>query len=113
MKINHNFERLRVQSGELFRANVSEVRTTYQFSNRTFVRVITQYFDVRRNPALYTFAVTPADHTLLNQFLFSYKINPQVVLFLGYSDNYQNSPLHDLTQVNRTVFFKVGYAFVL
>lgn len=116
--INHSFERLNVAGGELYHANVSDVRITYQLNTRTFVRLITQYFDVARNPALYTFPVNDNDQSLFNQFLFSYKINPQVVLFLGYSDNYsnglyENGRQYTLSQGNRTLFFKVGYAFVM
>ena len=114
LEINENWERLNVLDGqELYHASVSDVRTTYQINTRTFVRLITQYFDVHRNPALYTFDVDKKDQFLANQFLFAYKINPQVVMFLGYSDNYQNMNINRLTQANRTVFFKVGYAFVM
>jgi hypothetical protein len=111
----HSFERLNVEGGELYHAKVSEVHAIYQFNTRTFVRLITQYYDVKRNPGLYTYEVDANDQTLFNQFLFSYKINPQVVLFLGYSDNYANSPQQNLslTQANRTLFFKLGYAFVI
>jgi Domain of unknown function (DUF5916)/Carbohydrate family 9 binding domain-like len=113
LEMNDTWERLNVDGGELFRANVGELRTTYQLTTRTFVRAITQYFDVRRHPELYTFPINSKDQALFNQFLFSYKINPQVVLFLGYSDNYTNSPLNDLARASRTFFFKIGYAFVL
>jgi hypothetical protein len=113
LEINQNFERLNVSGGQLYHANVSDVRATYQINTRTFVRLITQYFDVSRNPSLYTFTVDKSSRAVFNQFLFSYKINPQVVLFLGYSDNYVDTPLNRLFQANRTLFFKVGYAFVL
>ncbi len=118
LEVNDSYERLHVDGGELYHANVSDVRITYQLNTRTFVRLITQYFDVTRNPALYTFPVSENDQSLFNQFLFSYKINPQVVLFLGYSDNYANGLYsnglnYSLSQGNRTLFFKVGYAFVL
>ena len=35
--------------------------------------------------------------------------------FLGYSDNYAggDQTIRQLTQANRTVFFKIGYAWVL
>jgi hypothetical protein len=102
-----------VEGGRLYRANITDVRATYQLNTRTFVRAISQYFDISRNPDLYTFDINKKDKTLFNQFLFSYKINPQVVLFLGYSDNYSNTVTTNLSQANRTLFFKVGYAFVL
>jgi Domain of unknown function (DUF5916)/Carbohydrate family 9 binding domain-like len=113
LQVNHNFERLNVEEGRLYRANVTDVRVTYQITTRTFVRAISQYFDIIRDPSLYTFDVDAKERSLFNQFLFSYKINPQVVLFLGYSDNYANNVLQNLSQANRTLFFKVGYAFVM
>ncbi len=113
LEVKHNFESLDVEGGELYHANVTDLRATYQINTRTFVRAISQYFDVSRNPQLYTFDISSKDRALFNQFLFSYKINPQVVLFLGYSDNYANTDFSNLAQANRTVFFKVGYAFVM
>jgi hypothetical protein len=113
LQVNHNFERLNVEGEPLYHANVTDVRITYQLNTRTLVRLITQYFDISRDPALYTFEVSKKERNLFNQFLFSYKINPQVVLFLGYSDNYANSVTSNLAQGNRTLFFKVGYAFVM
>jgi len=50
---------------------------------------------------------------LFTQFLFSYKLNPQTVLFVGYADNREGDEFVDLTESNRTLFFKFGYAFVL
>ncbi len=113
LELNETWERLNVDGSELYHANVSEVRATYQLTTRMFVRAISQYFEVARDPSLYTFPIGKKDQALFNQFLFSYKVNPQVVLFLGYSDNYFNNLVRNLTQANRTLFFKVGYAFVL
>ncbi|MCI0415459.1 carbohydrate binding family 9 domain-containing protein [bacterium] len=113
LQLNHNFERLNVDGEPLYHANVTDIRVTYQINTRTMVRAITQYFDISRDPALYTFEVNQKDRNLFNQFLFSYKINPQVVLFLGYSDTYANTVVSNLSQANRTLFFKVGYAFTM
>jgi hypothetical protein len=77
------------------------------------VRAILQYLDVDRDTELYRYPVQPETNRLFTQFLFSYKINPQTVLFLGYSDNYMGLRSIDLTQTDRTFFVKIGYAFVL
>jgi hypothetical protein len=76
---------------------------------------VTQYFDLERDPALYTFETAQRSKDLFNQLLFSYKVNPQTVLFLGYSDKYEGftRSLDELDQTNRTLFLKVGYALVL
>jgi hypothetical protein len=44
--------------------------------------------------------------------LFSYKVNPQTVAFLGYSDNAQGTGSLALTRADRTFFVKLGYAWV-
>jgi hypothetical protein len=77
--------------------------------------VVTQYFDLERDPALYTFPTEEHASDLFNQLLFSYKVNPQTVLFLGYSDNYRGEEraIDRLPQTNRTLFLKVGYALVM
>ena len=62
---------------------------------------------------LYIDDVEPEERSLFSQFLFSYKINPQTVLFLGYSDNYYGDRAIGVTQTDRTFFAKVGYAWVL
>jgi hypothetical protein len=50
---------------------------------------------------------------LFTQILFSYKINPQTVLFLGYSDTYDGNQDINMLQNTWTVFLKLGYALVL
>ena len=78
---------------------------------RTFVRAIVQYQNLARNPELYGFPVEKTSDSIFTQFLFSYKINPQTVLFLGYSDNYLGMQGIDITRADRTFFIKLGYAW--
>jgi hypothetical protein len=110
--LSHTFQRLEVKGGELFAANLSQLNLTYQFSVRSFLRTILQYTDIQRDADLYTFAVEPETERLFSQLLFSYKLNPQTVLFVGYSDNAQGDQRVDLTQTDRTFFAKIGYAWV-
>ncbi|HVS03451.1 MAG TPA: DUF5916 domain-containing protein, partial [Thermoanaerobaculia bacterium] len=110
----HSYETLDVDGGRLYTANLSELRASYQLNVRTFLRLITQYSDLSRDPALYTFPVRAQATDLFNQLLFSYKLNPQTVLFVGYSDAYLGAEtgFDDLDRSNRTLFLKVGYALV-
>ncbi|KPJ60819.1 MAG: hypothetical protein AMJ46_04995 [Latescibacteria bacterium DG_63] len=114
LELNHTFERLNVDEARLFTAHITELRTVYQFNRRTFLRVILQYTDHRYNPDLYApdSGVNDKEKYVFSQVLFSYKINPQTVLFLGYSDNYYGDQEMALTQSDRTFFAKVGYAWV-
>ena len=93
------------------------MRAVYQINVRTFFRVITQYAHISRNSDLYLEEVDAKTRGLFNQFFFSYTINPQTVFFFGYSDNYRGYAEFagidslGLTQSDRTVFTKVGYAW--
>jgi hypothetical protein len=111
VNLQHAYQRLSLKSDEIFTANLSQVRLIYNFNVRMFVRVIVQYLDVARNPDLYVFPTPDKTQTVFTQFLFSYKLNPQTVLFIGYSDNYLGMTNIDITQTDRTFFVKLGYAW--
>ncbi|HVR40413.1 MAG TPA: hypothetical protein VMU84_15055, partial [Thermoanaerobaculia bacterium] len=96
---------LRTEDGDrIFTVDLPQARMLYHFSRRAFVRAILQYRDLDR--------VTTSSRSLLSQLLFSYRLNAQTVLLAGYSDNYAGSRQIDLTRTDRTVFFKVGYAWL-
>lgn len=107
----HIHERLDVDPGRLYTADVSEARLVYQLNRRSFVRLILQRADYDRNATVYA-SGGGDEESLLSQLLFSYKLNPQTVLFLGYADNYYGEDGADPAQTDRTVFAKVGYAWM-
>ncbi|MCH9649045.1 MAG: carbohydrate binding family 9 domain-containing protein [Deltaproteobacteria bacterium] len=113
LNLEHDFRRLDVEGGTLFEANLSQLKAIYQFNRRTFVRTILQLTDIERDPGLFVESVEAKTEQLLTQLLFSYKINPQTVFFLGYSDTSAGNTDVSLTRTDRTFFFKVGYAWVL
>ena len=104
-----------VQGGRLFTVDLAQTRMFYHFNSRSFLRAILQYEWLERDPALYDNPVLVERKTedLLTQLLFSYRINAQTVFLLGYSDNHAGVDQIDLTQTDRTVFLKIGYAFLL
>jgi hypothetical protein len=110
---DHTLQRLDVPGGELFEANLSQLKLVYNFSSRMFVRGILQRLDIERDPDLYTFETEPELETLFSQFLFSYKLNARTVLFAGYSDNQLGLQNIRTTRTDRTLFFKIGYAWIL
>jgi hypothetical protein len=112
IQASHLLQQLDVKGGQLFEAHLTQLRLVYQFNVRTFIRLISQYTDIRRDPELYTFEVDRTSQRLFNQLLFSYKLNPQTVFFAGYSDNSLGNERIDLTRDDRTFFFKIGYAWV-
>ena len=108
-------EQLDAKSGEsIFDATLADVRLTWQFNIRSFVRLTLQHQDVDRNAALYTDPSTNARSTSrATQLLYSYKLNPQTVVFAGYSDNaIENDDLPSLTPTQRTFFLKFSYAWI-
>ena len=111
--LSYSYSHLNLEQGRLYSAHVLQNRLVYYLSKRAFLRGIIQYTEISRNTALYTNGVDPVSRKLFTQFLFSYKLNPRTVLFLGYSDTYQGLLDVDLTQTNRTFFFKIGYALTL
>ncbi len=110
--LQHQIQTLDVDGGELFEVNLAQTEIVYQFNVRTFVRGIFQYQTIDRDPSLYTVPVDGEDEDLFTQLLFSYKINPRTVLFAGYSDNRFGFDDISLTQIDRTLFLKLSYAFL-
>lgn len=110
--LSNSYQRMTVDAGRLFTANLAELRTLYHFNARTFVRVILQHTSIDRNAALYSSRVDSKTRRLFTQALFSYKLNPQTVVLAGYSDNARGNEAFDLTRSDRTFFVKLGYAWL-
>ncbi len=110
--LNHTFQRLSLEGKKIYDVNLLQAKMVYNFNVRTFLRVVLQYMHLTRNTDLYLFPVDPVTKTLFTQILFSYKVNPQTKLFIGYSDDHLGLKGIDLTRTNRTFFLKIGYAFV-
>ncbi len=97
--------------GRLFTASVARLKATYTFSARAFLRAIGQYVETRRDPTLYTFSVGRRSGSFQGSALFSYKLNWQSVVFLGYGDNRTLEESGQLARADRQFFLKVSYAF--
>lgn len=108
---NLHWQRLNLGQGELYSATAYYLKSLYHFSNNLFFRAIIQYLDVSRNPSLYLEEVNARDRTLTTQLLFTYKINPVTLVYLGYSDFGIEKDTLDRTTMNRTLFLKLSYAF--
>ena len=90
---------------EVFDVKIFRSRTTYQFTERLFLRHIVEHN---------TQAVT-----LGNNLLMTYRINAGTVVFVGYDDRFQDGnriddalfPSRILQRTNRAVFGKLSYLF--
>jgi hypothetical protein len=98
-------------SRRLFTADVGRVKVVYTFTARAFLRLIGQVVETRRDPSLYTFAVTPKDSEFTGSALFAYKINWQTVMFLGYGDNRTFTEADHYAKAGHQFFLKLSYAF--
>ena len=92
---------------------IGRLETSWRFNTRCFVRTILQHVDNEFNTDLYTDDRDERSRRLFTQLLFSYKLNPRTVLFVGYSDNSRSTQDYGFVQKDRSVFAKVGYAWVL
>jgi hypothetical protein len=113
-ELQHQYQAFTVHGEEFLRANLTQTALRYHFNVRAFLRAILQYRTVDRDLALHDPGVTldAEEESFFTQLLFSYKLNPQTVLFAGYSDTRLGAESIDLTQAERTFFLKVGYAFL-
>jgi hypothetical protein len=110
LEANLSREWLDIGGDHLYTANVERLKATYSFSAKSLVRIIGQYVSTDRNRALYTFPVTAHDGAFLGSILYSYKLNWQTVLFVGYGDDRELTANNDLAKLDRTLFFKISYA---
>lgn len=108
----HTYQALDVVGGRLFTANLTQAKVLLHLNLRTYIRAIVQYTDIDRTTGLYRFPVANQTRRVFTQWLFNYKVNPQTVVLLGYSDNAMGDRTVDLTRTNRTLFLKVGYAWL-
>ena len=94
------------ENGTVFNVNIFRALSTYQFSDRSLFRNITE-FD--------TF-----DQTVGFNFLLTYRVNSGTAFFVGYDDHYQQREQFDdqvnitgtgYQQTNRAIFTKFQYLF--
>ena len=113
--INYTYQSLDVANGTLFTANQFDIRVNYQFSLKSYLRLIVQYTDIDRDADLYLDDEVDSNSKYMNtQLLYAYKINPQTLFYLGYADGgYQDDNLSKIEKDSRTVFMKMSYAFQL
>jgi hypothetical protein len=110
--LNHSFQRLQRHGQNVFIANQTDVRLSWQFYIRQRLRVALIQTRLNRNPAMYGEAVDKHSRSLDTQVIYSYKINPKTLVYLGYSDASQaTDAMPGLTRTGRTLFAKFSYAW--
>jgi hypothetical protein len=95
----------------LFTADVLRAKALLHFSSRAHLRLIGQWVGTRSDPALFPFPVDPKEGNLEGSALFTYKINWQTALYVGYGDERALDARDDLRPTSRQLFAKISYAF--
>ncbi|MEO8466113.1 MAG: hypothetical protein ABI640_12285, partial [Gammaproteobacteria bacterium] len=98
----------------VFQAKLTDLRVTWQFNVRSFIRFTTQRQDVERNVAVYTDRTT-AGRSITSgaQLLYAYKLNPQTVLYVGAANSgLEDDRTIDIMPTSRTLFAKFSYAWL-
>ncbi|MUH71752.1 hypothetical protein [Psychrosphaera haliotis] len=111
-EVNVNYRDLDVNGGTLFEAYQYDLRLNYQFNLLSYIRFIVQYTDIERNTELYNKPVDSMFRGLRTELLYAYKLNPQSLLYVGYTDRgKRDDSLDEFQKDNRKVFLKLSYAF--
>jgi len=115
---SYTYETLDADGSAVYDANLVELRVSYQFDVNSYLKLNVVYSDIdqnldnqnlNNNVSVYS----KKNSDLSTQLIYSYKLNPQTVFFLGYSDNsYQDDNLNDLRRAERTLFTKISFAWM-
>jgi len=97
--------------GRLFTASVMRAKALLHFSSRAYLRLIGQWVGTTSDPALYPFPVDEKEGGLEGSALFTYKINWQTALYVGYGDERALDEGDALRRTSRQLFAKISYAF--
>ncbi|MBC3767480.1 carbohydrate binding family 9 domain-containing protein [Neptunicella marina] len=112
----HIYNQLEHDGEQVLTANLTQVKLTWQFNMRSRLSLITQYTRIDRNLTNYEQPdwFDAEERYLSSQLLYSYEINPQTLVYLGYSDNsLQDYATRHLLKTDRTLFAKFSYAWQL
>jgi len=124
LKIKHVFNQLdatnphiNIKSNNVFNARLTDFRATYQFNVLSFLRFSIIYNNTTRNIDNYIYGdpedLTKSSKNISTELLYAYKLNPQTVFYVGYSDSsYTEEEFSNLEQNQRSVFMKFSYAWM-
>ena len=117
-RLTYVYTEMDYEGEEVYTANLLDLRMTYQFSIKSFLRLSLVHFDINRNLENYIEEkrddYDQEEKSLSAQLLYSYKVNPQTLFFLGYSHGaIQDDDLGKLTDDNHSLFMKLSYAWML
>lgn len=112
--IYYTHSQLDADGSSVYTANLTDMRISYQFNVNSYLKLSLVYSNVDRNIENNPLVdVYQTDKYLATQLIYAYKLNPQTVFFLGYSDgSYQDDDLLSLEKEQKTFFSKISYAWM-
>ena len=114
LQLSQFFDKLDVDGGQLYKAYLADAVLLYQMDMRNQFRLNVQYTDISRNPLLYNRPefYSASETYVQTQFLYSYKVNPQTLIYVGYGDFGMDDPQRNkFVRSDRAVFAKFSYAW--
>ncbi|NRA83700.1 MAG: carbohydrate binding family 9 domain-containing protein [Gammaproteobacteria bacterium] len=107
LKLRHRHQTMDSDSGQIFQADMTDLRLIYQFDVRQSLRFTAINLNIDRDPREYLFdEAKKNDKSLGTQLVYSYKFNAQTLVYVGYQD------LSKITKDQRSVFVKFSYAWL-
>ena len=112
--IFYTYSQLEADNAEVYNASLIEIRLNYQFNVNSYLKLNVVRSDIEQNPLNNpSIDVSKRNVDFSSQIVYAYKINPQTVFYLGYSDySFQDDNLMSLKRSDRTFFTKVSYAWL-
>jgi hypothetical protein len=102
-----------MEGQEILDASLVNAHLTWSFDARGSVRLSMRQRDVERNPDAYVKSVDKRTKDTGRQLLYSWRLNPQTVFNLGYSDAHNGDiELGSFRPVDGNWFMKVGYTLI-
>jgi hypothetical protein len=96
---------------DLLAADVLRAKALVHLSSRAYLRLVGQWVGTTSFPALHPYPVDEKEGGFEGSALFTYKINWQTALYVGYGDERALDERDDLRRVSRQLFAKISYAF--
>jgi hypothetical protein len=116
LRVSHSLQQLSLEGQDVLDARATDLRATYNFSTRSFLRATLVHRSTRYGNDANPTISADTDKRLFGQLLYAYKIDPRTVLYFGYSEDRDDlapalSTAPSLAPSGRSLFLKLGYAW--
>ncbi len=112
-KLSYFREDMDANGQPVFSAQLWNVSLGYNFDTRHALNLRLAYADIDYNPDNYLWRTPePKYKDLGSQLIYSYTVNPQTAVYLGFSDFSEIDEVQRLQQVERNLFAKISYAWM-